>query len=97
MTPEEYEEVTRLGNEVLETLHTAFKTGNPEGELAQKAAALHRKWLSFYWDSYTKEAHVGVAQMYVDDERFTAYYDDKQPGTAEFLRDAIFIYTGTKK
>lgn len=96
MTPEEYEEVTRLGNEVLETLHTAFKTGNPAGELAQKAAELHRKWLRFYWDSYTKEAHAGIAQMYVDDERFTAYYDDEQPGTAAFLRDAILIYTDMK-
>jgi len=38
-----------------------------------------------------------VAQMYVDDGRFTAYYDDKQPGTAEFLRDAILIYTGMQK
>ncbi|HZK84778.1 MAG TPA: TipAS antibiotic-recognition domain-containing protein, partial [Desulfosporosinus sp.] len=26
--------------------------------------------------------------------RFTAHYDEKQPGTAEFLRDAIHIYTG---
>ncbi len=94
MSPEEYEEITRLGDEVLETLHIAFKTGDPAGELAQQAAELHRKWLSFYWDSYTKEAHAGIAQMYVDDERFTAYYDDKQPGTAEFLRDAVFIYTG---
>ncbi len=33
--------------------------------------------------------------MYVDDERFTAYYE-KQPGTAVFLRDAILIYTGMK-
>lgn len=34
--------------------------------------------------------------MYVDDERFTAYYDNNQPGMAKFLRDAIFIYTGMK-
>ncbi len=96
MTQEEYDEVTKLGEEVLKTLKDAFKTGDPAGELAQKAADLHRQWLSFYWDSYSKEAHAGVAQMYVADERFTAYYDKEQPGTAEFLRDAIFIYTGMK-
>jgi hypothetical protein len=33
--------------------------------------------------------------MYVDDGRFTAYYDGEQPGTAKFLRDAVLIYTGT--
>ena len=37
-----------------------------------------------------------VTQMYVDDPRFTAYYDEKQPGTAAFLRDAVLIYTGRK-
>lgn len=97
MTPEEYAQIEKLGTDVKATLSEAFKTGNPEGELAQKAADLHRQWLSFYWDSYSKEAHAGIAQMYVDDERFKANYDKDQPGTAEFLRDAILIYTGMKK
>lgn len=97
MTQAEYEEINRLRNEIDETLQAAFQTGDPASELAQKAVDLHRQWLSFYWDGYTKEAHAGVAQMYVDDERFRAYYDQKQPGTAEFLRDAILIYTGMKK
>lgn len=96
MTPEEYDAVTKLGDEVIKTLHAAFQTGDPSSDLAQKAADLHCQWLSFYWDDYTKEAHVGVTQMYVDDERFKAYYDEKQPGSAEFLRDAVLIYTGMK-
>ena len=97
MTQEQYNQVTSLGAELNEILHAAFKTGDPAGELAQKAADLHRQWLSFYWDSYSKEAHVGVTQMYVDDERFTAYYDEKQPGTAVFLRDAVLYYAGIKQ
>jgi DNA-binding transcriptional MerR regulator len=96
MTEEQYDAVTNLAKQVEETLAKAFVTGDPGGELAQKAADLHRKWISFYWPKYTKEAHAGLAQMYVDDERFTAYYDKIQPGTAEFLRDAIHIYTGLK-
>jgi len=96
MTQEQYEAVTKLAEEQLATLTEAFKTGDPAGELAQKAADLHKQWLTFYWDSYSKEAHAGAAQMYVDDERFTKYYDKEQPGTAEFLRDAILIYTGMK-
>ncbi len=97
MSEKEYEEVTNLAEEIMNTLVAAFKTGNPAGELAQKTAELHRKWIEYYWSSYSKEAHAGLAQMYVDDERFTAYYDDKQPGMAAFLRDAIFIYTGTDR
>ncbi len=96
MTLEEHNEITRLSDEIIETLHAAFKTGNPAGELAQKAADLHRQWVSFYWDGYSKEAHAGLAQMYVDDKRFTAYYDKEQSGMAEFLRDAVLVYTGMK-
>ena len=95
MTEAQHAEVEKLGEEVLTTLASAFLTGDPAGELAQKAANLHKQWLSFYWGSYSKEAHAGVAQMYVDDERFTAYYDEKQPGSAAFLRDAVLVYTGT--
>ena len=60
---------------------------------AQALAELHKKWLSIYWDKYSKEAHAGVAQMYVCDERFKEYYDKHGEGLAEFLRDAIVEYT----
>ncbi|EGK13843.1 MerR family transcriptional regulator [Kroppenstedtia eburnea] len=97
MTQAEYEEVTRLEKQVMTTLAEAFKIGDPAGELAQKAADLHKQWLTCYWSEYSKEAHAGLARMYVDDERFKAYYDQQQPGMAEFLRDAIHIYTGVEK
>ncbi|TDK56255.1 MerR family transcriptional regulator [Bacillus salipaludis] len=94
MTQEQYQEVTALEQQVREALAQAFATGDPAGELAQKAADLHKQWLTYYWSGYSKEAHAGLAQMYVDDDRFRAYYDKEQPGIAEFLRDAIRIYTG---
>jgi DNA-binding transcriptional MerR regulator len=97
MTQEQHDEVTALSNQLTETLAQAFATGDPAGELAQKAADLHKKWLTYFWNEYSKEAHAGLAQMYVDDARFTAHYDEKQPGTATFLRDAILIYTGMNK
>lgn len=93
MTQDKYDEVIKLEEDVKEALKIAFEEGNPAGELAQKLAELHRKWLSCYWISYSKEAHAGLARMYVDDERFTAYYDKEQPGSAKFLRDSILIYT----
>ncbi|MEH7355529.1 MerR family transcriptional regulator [Neobacillus drentensis] len=96
MTQEQHDEVTALAEQVTATLAEAFKTGDPAGDLAQKAADLHKQWLCFFWNEYSKEAHAGLAQMYVEDERFKAYYDKEQPGTAEFLRDAINIYTGSK-
>jgi DNA-binding transcriptional MerR regulator len=92
MTKEQYGELEALTQELNRTLKAAFEQGDPGGELAQKACALHKKWLCFYWDHYSKEAHRGVAQMYVDDPRFTAYYDAVAPGCAVFLRDAVQIF-----
>lgn len=92
MSIEQYTQVQQLSTEFNETLKAAFEQGNPSGELAQKACELHKKWLCFYWKHYSKEAHIGISQMYVDDQRFTDYYDQIAPGCAVFLRDAIAIY-----
>lgn len=93
MTKEQYDNFTTLGNEINVLLLEAFKLHDPSSELAQKVAQMHKDWLSYTWPSYSKEAHAGLAQMYVCDERFTAYYDKEQPGLAAFLRDAILIFT----
>lgn len=93
LSEEDYQKVTALEQQIRDVLAQAFTSGDPAGPLAQQAAELHKEWLCYFWPKYSKEAHAGLAQMYVDDERFTAYYDKEQPGTAEFLRDAIAIYT----
>lgn len=54
---------------------------------------VHREWLSFTWDSYSKDMHRGLAEMYLADERFTAYYDDQAgKGAARVLVDAVNTY-----
>lgn len=92
MTKEESEKISALAQDMSKTLIEAIKTGDPAGRLAQKAVQMHKEWLCFYWDTYTKEAHAALGQMYVEDERFKKYYDDIHPGCAEFLRDAIIVY-----
>lgn len=79
-----------------EAIKLAFENGDPASELAQKACELHKQWLLNYWNDYSKEAHMALTQMYVDDERFKAYYDKIKLGCAVFLRDAMRIYTGIK-
>ncbi len=93
MSEEEYSTMEDLGNRILEQLKIAYATKNPSSQEAQILADMHKQWLSFSWTSYTKEAHRGIAEMYVYDERFKEYYDKVQPGGAEFLRDAILVYT----
>ncbi len=89
---EQYAEIERLSAELDDTLKAAFETGNPAGELAQKACELHKKWLCCFWKSYSREAHIGVTQMYVEDPRFKAHYNKIAPGCAAFLRDAVRIF-----
>lgn len=97
MSEGQYEEFMHVEKELLDALGAALETGDPAGPLAQQAAALHKRWLMFTWPTYSKEAHAGLAQMYVDDPRFAAYYDKQQPGTAQFLRDAILVYTSPQQ
>jgi DNA-binding transcriptional MerR regulator len=97
MSEAQYEEFSRLGHTLMATLAEACETGDPASGIAQKTADLHKQWLSFTWSTYSKEAHAGLAQLYVDDERFAAYYNKVHPRAAEFLRDAILIYTGVSQ
>jgi DNA-binding transcriptional MerR regulator len=92
MTQEQYARMQTLSEEVNDTLRAALQTKDPAGELAQKACALHKQWLMCTWDSYSPQAHKGLAQMYVDDPRFTAYYKKIGAGCAEFLREAINVF-----
>lgn len=93
MSEEKYDEFIKLGKEIEEKLAEAFKTNDPASDLAQEVAELHKKWLMFTWPTYSKEAHAGLAEMYINDGRFISYYDKYVVGTAKFLRDAIYVYT----
>ncbi len=89
LSQDQYETMVKLGEEILSLLPKAVKTGNPASPLAQELASKHKQWLSFTWPTYSKEAHIGLAEIYVADERFKAYYDKPTSGGAEFLRAAI--------
>lgn len=94
MSQEQWQKAQELSELINETLKEAFEQGNPASETAQRACDLHRQWLCMFWKdgTYSKEAHKALAEGYVADERFTAYYDKIAPGCTEFLRDAINIY-----
>jgi DNA-binding transcriptional MerR regulator len=94
MTEDMYRKMETLSIEVGKTLAEAMETGDPAGELAQRACALHAEWISVMWPkgTYSKAAHLGLGEMYVADERFQAYYDKIHAGAAQFLLEALKIY-----
>lgn len=90
ITPEQFQEYERLGQEILDKLSAAVAAGaDPAGEAGEEIAALHRRWLTVMGDRYDAQRHRGIAELYVQDARFTAYYDRERPGCARFLRDAV--------
>lgn len=78
----------RTDREIVEALGAAVRVGfaadSPE---VQEIAAKHHAWLSEIWTP-DAEAYRSLTQMYVDDDRFRAHYDEVAPGAAELLRDA---------
>lgn len=88
MDEKTYNEMNELGVRLLEKLVEAEKTGDVYSPLAREVAMMHKQWLAYTWPSYNKEAHANLVRMYVDDERFNAYY----LGKAAFLRDAVLAY-----
>ena len=90
LTREQYQEWTDLGREIQERLEAAVQAGmSPESEEGREITALHRRWLTITGTQYDPAKHRGIAELYVMDERFTAYYDKHIPGCARFLRDAV--------
>ena len=90
LTQAQYQEWTELGREIQDRLEAAVQAGlSPKGEEGKEITALHRRWLTITGNRYDPARHRGIAELYVMDERFTAYDDKQVPSCARFLRDAV--------
>lgn len=90
MTEADYERFEALKDEVQRALEDAVRAGDdPKGPSGERIVRLHKTWLGMTWRDYTAQAHRALAAGYTADERFTAYYDRKLAGCAQFLCDAV--------
>ena len=90
LTEEQYTHMQKLGEKINLLLEEAVKNHEyVEDEIGEQVALLHKEWLSYTWPTYSTQAHRGLVQMYVLDERFKAYYDKNVEGCAEFLKQAV--------
>jgi DNA-binding transcriptional MerR regulator len=87
------EDWKRLGAEaeattiaLADALGRGVPAGSPEAmELAERARLHIDRW--FYACSH--EMHAALGDTYVGDERFAKHYEDRRPGLARYVRDAI--------
>ena len=81
-----------------EAIEAAMAKALVDGLRADAAAvtalmARQHAWVSKGWNREAPlEAFAGLGQMYVDDPRFRARYDGRQPGLAEYMAAAMKAY-----
>ena len=93
MSEEDFNNMNEVEEEIFKGLLEVFTTNDLESKAAKEVYENHKKWLNFTWPSYSKNAHVGLAEMYVADERFSKYYNDKAgKEVVNILRDIIVKY-----
>ena len=95
MTQQDFDALEGLRAEANTLFKCAMDAGeSPASETAQRGVALHHKWVNHFWDC-VPAAYINLTQMYVDDPRFSAHYEEAVgPGGAAYVRDAAAAYTG---
>lgn len=93
MSEEDINKMQEIEREMFESLSKVINSNDLDSEEAQNVYKKHKDWLCFSWPVYSTEAHAGLAEMYVADERFAKYYNDKAGlGATEVLRNIIVKY-----
>ena len=91
LNADEWSALNLLEESIKVQLRLAMASGSATSEESAELAHMHQRWIRAHWgESYTTEAHRGLARGYLADERFTAYYDHAcGEGATEFLVKAL--------
>ncbi|RBY96335.1 MerR family transcriptional regulator [Blastococcus sp. TF02-8] len=78
------------GAEVERRFAEALRSGVPaDSEQAMDVAEAHRQHITRWFYECSPEMHDGLGRMYVEDERFTAHYEEITPGLAQYVSTAV--------
>lgn len=94
MTKGEWATLQQKGDEINKALAAAMEL-QPADKKVQELIDAHYEMMGKYFD-VTPKIYQCMGDMYVNDERFTAYYDQYRKGLALFLRDAIHAFCEAK-
>jgi MerR family transcriptional regulator, thiopeptide resistance regulator len=96
-TKDDWLKIKSESEEGLRRLGELIDTGAPaEGTDAMEFAEEHRQHISRWYYECTYEIHTGLADMYLADERFKAFYESVRPGAAQYVHDAILANAVTR-
>jgi DNA-binding transcriptional MerR regulator len=83
------EEMHVTNRELAAVMH--LPVTNPQ---VQELVRKHYRFIGYSY-TVTKEIYLGLAELYVTDERFTTFYDNTAPGLAAFLSKAMIVFSDT--
>lgn len=90
----EFQQMQSVEKTLIDDLVALKQHPDLDSQLAQKIYQEHKQWLEYTWPSYTKKAHRGLVDMYINDARFGDYYDKKaNMPVVQLLHDVIYEYT----
>ena len=93
ISEDDFKKMQDTENEMFQSLKEVVKTKDLESEAAKNVYKNHKAWLNFTWEAYSSKAHIGLAEMYVEDERFSNYYNERAGiEVVKVLRDIIIKY-----
>ncbi len=90
MSKEDLKKISERGEQLMKKIVTAMPLG-AEHEEVQKLISEHYDNLRTFYEP-TLEIYRGLAQMYIADPRFSAYFTKFHPDLPQFIHDAMLIF-----
>ena len=90
-TKQDWQDIQSESDEINRGL-AALMERDPAGAEAQELVGRWHTLINTRFYECSPQVFRGLADMYVEDERFTAHYDRWEPGLAAFLRQAMHVY-----
>jgi MerR family transcriptional regulator, thiopeptide resistance regulator len=89
-TKDDWLQILAEGESIEARFAAALQAGVPaDSEQAMDLAEEHRQQISRNFYDCPPEMHAGLGRMYVEDERFTAHYEQRASGLARYVSDAV--------
>ena len=89
-TKDDWKRVTEEQRRIQRGLAAALHAGAPaDGVVAMELAEEHRRHIERWFYPCGHRTHRGLGDLYVDDRRFAANYEELAAGLAVYVRDAI--------
>ncbi|MCG3400221.1 MerR family transcriptional regulator [Staphylococcus massiliensis] len=94
LTESAYQEGIEQEEKLIRSLNTLLEQSSYDLDdpVAKDAFEAHKRWLEIYAPYYNAEYHKSLAEMYVADERFSAYYNSKTVKPSVHLLKEIIDY-----